>query len=382
MLLDRLIRLFTSLKLTVVCLVLAMLLVFFGTLAQVEMGLYKAQNEFFRSFFVYWGPKGADWKVPVFPGGYLIGWVMLVNLFVAHLRYYKSGWKHLGIVFIHLGMVLLLLGQFATDMLSVESTLHLREGETKNYTVADRRTELAVVDVSDDKQEKVVAIPQRVLEQQGEVAHPELPFKLRVQKFMANSAVANRRANAPEPAASDQGFGAQLVVQELPHVTEMNRRDVPSALVEVMSPTGSLGTWLVSEFINQPQGFALEGRRYELSLRQRREYKPYSLTLLEFRHDKYPGTEIPKNFSSRVRLKHAQTGEEREVLIYMNNPLRYGGATYYQASFDTDNQGTVLQVVRNPGWLTPYIACVLVSAGLLWQFLMHLFKFLGRRRTA
>lgn len=382
MLLDRLIAFFTSLKLTVVCLVLAMLLVFFGTLAQVEMGLYKAQNEFFRSFLIYWGPKGADWKVPVFPGGYLIGGVMLINLFAAHLRYYKSGLKHLGIVMIHLGMVLLLLGQFATDMLSVESSLHLREGETKNYTVVDRRTELAVADVSEGKRERVVAIPQRVLAQEGEIAHPELPFKLRVKQFMINSAVANRRANASEPAAADQGFGAQLTVKELPHVTEMDRRDVPSALIEVATATESLGTWLVSEFINQPQGFTWEDRRFELTLRQRREYKPHSLTLLEFRHDKYPGTEIPKNFSSRVRLNHPQTGEEREVLIYMNNPLRYGGATYYQASFDTDNQGTILQVVRNPGWLTPYVACVLVSVGLLWQFGMHLFNFLRQRRAA
>jgi hypothetical protein len=61
--------------------------------------------------------------------------------------------------------------------------------------------------------------------------------------------------------------------------------------------------------------------------------------------------------------------------------LRYGGATYYQASFDTDNQGTILQVVRNPGWLTPYVVCVLVSLGLIWQFSLHLFNFLRQRRV-
>ena len=119
-----------------------------------------------------------------------------------------------------------------------------------------------------------------------------------------------------------------------------------------------------------------------MTLRPHREYKPYSLKLIDFRHDKYPGTEIPKNFSSRVQLHNPSTGEQREVLIYMNNPLRYGGATYYQASFDTDNQGSILQVVRNPSWLTPYLACVLVSAGLVTQFLMHLVGFLGKRKVA
>ncbi|HEY9174837.1 MAG TPA: cytochrome c biogenesis protein ResB [Verrucomicrobiae bacterium] len=381
MLLDRLITLFTSLKLTVVCLVLAMLLVFFGTIAQVEMGLYKAQNEFFRSFLVYWGPPGAGWKVPVFPGGYLVGGVLLINLFAAHLRYYRSGFKKLGIVLIHLGIVLLLLGQFATDLLSVESSMHLREGETKNYSEVDRRTELAIVEVSDPKQDKVVAIPQGVLQRQGEISHSELPFTVRVKQFMANSTVADRKPNSNEPAAAGQGFGPQITVKELPHVTEMNRRDIPSVLVEIATLKGSLGTWLATEFISQPQRFTVDNRTFQLMLRPRREYTPHSLKLLDFRHDKYPGTEIPKNFSSRVQLHNPKTGEQREVLIYMNNPLRYGGATYYQASFDTDNQGSILQVVRNPSWLTPYLACVMVSAGLVLQFLMHLVGFLGKRRT-
>ena len=47
---DRLIAVLTSLRLTVVCLILAAVLVFWGTLAQVDLGLYKVQNEFFRSF--------------------------------------------------------------------------------------------------------------------------------------------------------------------------------------------------------------------------------------------------------------------------------------------------------------------------------------------
>ncbi|MCX5682081.1 MAG: ResB protein required for cytochrome C biosynthesis, partial [Planctomycetota bacterium] len=85
-LLDRLIKVFTSLRLTAVCLALALLLVFFGTLAQVDLGLYKVQNEFFRSFLIYWGPKGASWRIPVFPGGYLIGGVLLINLFASQFK--------------------------------------------------------------------------------------------------------------------------------------------------------------------------------------------------------------------------------------------------------------------------------------------------------
>jgi hypothetical protein len=42
---------------------------------------------------------------------------------------------------------------------------------------------------------------------------------------------------------------------------------------------------------------------------------------------------------------------------------------------------SVLQVVRNPGWTIPYIACVLMSLGLTWQFGRQLLGFIARRRT-
>ena len=143
----------------------------------------------------------------------------------------------------------------------------------------------------------------------------------------------------------------------------MDRGDMPSALVEIVTPQGQLGTLLVSAWLEQPQPFTFNDRTYELLLRPERFYLPFSLHLMEFHHDKYPGTDIPKNFSSRVRLQPPDNGEDREVLIYMNNPLRYEGETFYQASFDPDDDGSILQVVHNPSWLTPYFACVMVATG-------------------
>ncbi|HLH53958.1 MAG TPA: ResB protein required for cytochrome C biosynthesis, partial [Verrucomicrobiae bacterium] len=128
MALESLIKFFTSLKLTVVCLGFAILLVFLGTLAQVDLGLYKAQNEFFRSFIVFWGPKNAGWKLPVLPGGYLVGGVLLINLIASHISRFKLSRSKLGIWLTHFGLILLLLGQLGTDLLSRESVLHLREG--------------------------------------------------------------------------------------------------------------------------------------------------------------------------------------------------------------------------------------------------------------
>jgi hypothetical protein len=381
-LLDRLINFFTSLRLTVVCLALGLVLVFWGTLAQVDLGLYKAQNEFFRSFLIYWGPKGASWRIPVFPGGYLIGGVLLLNLIASQCRRFSFTASKIGLWMVHVGLILLLLGQLLTDVLSRETTLHLRDGETRNYSETEREAELAVTDATDPDTDQVTAIPQGVLANQQSIRPGDLPFRVRVKQFFANSLVQDRTADTAQPAAATQGIGSRATLQELPHVTDMDRRDVPSAVVEIDTPQGSLGTWLVSEFIDQPQNFTWDNRTYQLALRPRRFYKPYSIQLIKFQHDVYPGTDIPKNFSSRILLDRPQTGEKREVLIYMNNPLRYAGETYYQAGFDPDNRGTILQVVHNPSWLTPYLSCVLVGVGLVVQFATHLLGFTFKRRTA
>ncbi|MGA9452007.1 MAG: cytochrome c biogenesis protein ResB [Verrucomicrobiia bacterium] len=373
---------FSSLKLTVTCLVLGCVIVFWGTIAQVHLGLYKAQNEFFRSFFVYWTPDGSGFHIPIFPGGYFIGTVLLINLFVAHFRYYQPGKRKIGILLIHLGVVLLLLGQMLTDFLSRESVMHLRIGDTRNYTEADRAFELAVFDTTDPDSDKVVAIPCSLLVRRGEVSDPEMPFRVRVKTFYANSLLAQQSQPDYEPVKTTAGLGAGLWWREVPRETEMNRMDMPSAIVEIATPQGSPGTFLVSAWLDQPQSFTFNHRSYELLLRQERYYLPFSLHLIEFRHDRYPGTDIPKNFSSRVRLQNLENGEDREVRIFMNNPLRYGGETFYQASFDPDDRGSVLQVVHNPSWLTPYFSCVLVALGLVIQFLSHLVPFLKRRMAA
>jgi hypothetical protein len=359
-----------------------MVLVFWGTLKQVDLGLYKAQNEFFRSFFVYWSPEGSNWRIPIFPGGYLVGGVLLLNLVSAHIQRFSFTRKKAGIWLVHFGLILLLVGQLLTDLLAHESVLHLREGEARNYSESDRYVELAVIDTTDPSLDTVVAIPQGVLINRTEIRHRELPFTVRVQQFFANSEVTNRAPNSSEPPAASQGVGAVATVKSLPRVTVTDLRDLPSAVVEIVTDQGSLGTWLVSEQIRSAQGFSYQQHTYQLALRLRRFYKPFTVQLLQFRHDLYAGTGIAKNFSSRVRLEDPAKQENREVLIYMNNPLRYAGETFYQASWDKDDHGTVLQVVHNPSWLTPYLACILVAAGLVVQFTTHLVGFVSKRRLA
>jgi hypothetical protein len=52
-----------------------------------------------------------------------------------------------------------------------------------------------------------------------------------------------------------------------------------------------------------PQSIEIGGRKFTFVLRPTRIYHPFSLTLLKATHTVYPGTDIPKDFRSRVRLK-------------------------------------------------------------------------------
>lgn len=374
----------SSLRLTLFCLAAALVLVFAGTLAQVRFGLYFVQEEYFQSWLIWWSPASGAWSIPVFPGGHCIGAVLLVNLLAAFVRRFSWTPRKIGIHLTHFGLIIMLVGALVTDLFSVHSFMRLKEGETKNYSEDPARMELAVVELADAGDESVTAIPGEVLEDGGTIAPEALPFKLVVRSWFRNSKLKmlSQEAGASVPAATN-GTGQRVALSSAPRATKMDERDIMSAVVEIIPKQngGSLGTWLVSDALAAPQELEADGRKWSLQLRSARYYKPYSLTLKDFTHETYPGTMIPKNFSSKVDLTDAEIQDTRQILIYMNHPLRYRGDTYYQSGFEPDNSGTVLQVVRNPGWQTPYVACVVMSLGMTIQFLIHLVGFARRSKA-
>jgi len=384
--LDRLFKILTSLKLTVVLLGFAVVLVFIGTLAQVDEGLYQAQTRYFKSFLIFWTPPGSRWSLPVFPGGYLLGTLLLANLLGAHISRFKFTKKKLGIFAIHLGLILLLLGQLLTDALSNESAMQIAEGQSLNYSQDFRANEFVVIDASDPNHDHVISFGDALLADKAELRHPELPFSVRVLEYWENSVLFDSPTNRAFTVGATKGYGTSAYLLPLKKTVSTEDRDVPSALVEVTAPEGSLGKWLVSSQTSTPQGFEYKGKAYRIALRFTRYYKPFSLKLESFTHERYRGTDIPKNFASVIRIQRPDTGEDREVKIFMNNPLRYNGETFYQAGFHPDNDKlthkiTILQVVHNPSWLTPYFSCALVALGLVIQFGQHLFGFVQRRRA-
>jgi hypothetical protein len=368
----------TSLKLTILCLAALMILVVACTLAQVRLGTLGAVNLYMRSWF-YWMPLGGI-SIPIFPGGATVGLVLMVNLIAAQLRRLELSWRKAGIWIVHAGLILLFVGEFVTAGYQVDSRLVFEEGQTTNFVEVPREMQLVLTDTSNPKLDDVFGVSEHALARGGTVSVTGTPLTVKVLSWQRNA----RLGAVPPgtPGVATQGVGAGLAFRPLPPVTTDEQMDLSVAVVELLESGRSLGTWLASNAVEAPQAFQAGGHTWTVTLRNRREYLPYTLTLEDFRHDVYPGTDIPKNFSSLVRLQNPARGEDRNVLIYMNQPLRYDGKAFYQASFGKGDTLSILQVVENPGWLIPYISTVLVTLGLLVHFGITLRRGLRRASAA
>ena len=142
---------------------------------------------------------------------------------------------------------------------------------------------------------------------------------------------------------------------------------------------------------DQTYAIRLEGetaqvyKTYDVYLRFLRRYYDYSIHLEDVRKDDYVGTATPRNYSSDVRIVQASQSEDRQSHIWMNNPLRFNGQTFYQSGYFEHpvrkNETTTLQVVTNTGWMIPYVACMIVGTGVFYQFVnVVLLRYLRRRR--
>lgn len=369
----------SSFQLTIASLALLMALVVLCTLAQVPLGTYGAVNMYMRSFLVWWGPEGSSWIIPVFPGGTLVGLVLTLNLLASTVKRLQFKWAKFGLWLVHLGLILLVSGEFVSAALQVDDRMAIEQGQTVNFVESARFLELAIVDVTDPNYDDVYTVPTSLLAKSSTVKLPDGPITLNVKRYFPNAELRGRSPVDP-PSLATMGVGTSVHIEERAIVSSDNEMNNSSVFVEPVVAGRSYGVWLVSVALGAPQSFTHEGHTYTMSIRATRHYLPYALTLKKFSHDVYAGTDIPKNFSSLVQISNPAKGESRDVLIYMNQPLRYEGRTFYQASFGKGDTLSILQVVENPGWLLPYVSCVLVTIGLLVHFAIMLRRSLKRRQ--
>src|SRR5580700_7539753 len=275
----------TSLKLTVFCLACAMILVFLGTLDQVNIGVYEAENRYFKSFFLYLTPPGTTLKIPWFPSGYLVGGVLLVNLIAAHLARFKFTWKKAGIMVLHSGVILLLLGQLFTSLFQVESQMRLDQGETKNYSLSYYHDELALIDTSASDSDQVISIPDSQLYKGHKIVLPVDSLEVGIDEYFINSALL-----LPDqlPSSNDPHLqiGPMAIAVQRERTYKENERNMPAAAVSVWQRGEKVGSWNLTAGFPRPKDFQAARKNYQIMLRPKRFYKPFTIQLTRFSHDR------------------------------------------------------------------------------------------------
>jgi hypothetical protein len=124
-----------------------------------------------------------------------------------------------------------------------------------------------------------------------------------------------------------------------------------------------------------------DARIFTVDMRKRLWPMPFTVRLDQFTADFHPGTLRPSKFVSNVT--RIENNSEAKVTIQMNEPMRYEGLTFFQASYGPEDAGpgdkmySVFEIVKNPADKWPEYSLWIVSVGMLMTFLIKLSSFLG-----
>ena len=300
-----------------------------------------------------------------------------------------------GIVLLHLGILGLMANELYVNSTNKEERMVLAEGSTVSHAFDIRSTELAVIDSSNPEFDQFTVIPSSRLKPQAMIQHDDLPFDVKVKDFFSSSDLIPIGGAAENLATAGAGLKVAAVVKQGATGVEVGgSQDIASAYVELRNKTNgeSLGTYLVSQYFEYPQATQMlgvaghdrvkvDGKEYTIELRFKTTQKDYAVTLENVTADYYLGTDTPRHFESNIIFNDLKNDLVFKKEIWMNNPMRYAGETFYQTGYDKDSRGretSTLQIVTNRGWMIPYVCCMFTLIGLMVQFgsslLSHLEK--------
>jgi len=365
------------------------LLTWFGTLDQVQNGLYEAQKKYFESWYVV-----QTTPVPlVLPGGLTCMGLLAVNLIVGGLVRIQKSTRTAGVIVIHLGIGLLLASGFVKLYHSEDGQLTLYEpvlDSRGNVVVAGDESdefqsyylwEVAIWDAAQTGPVQEHLIPNEEIVdlvdgRTRRFTSPALPFDLELSGFLPNS--------LPQPkgpmweAESPTVDGYALDQQPTEAEAERNVAGITVRLRD--HATGNERVDLLHAFQFNPVTFESGGRTWAVDLRHTRFPMPFTIRLEDFRKEDHPGMTMARSYESDVTKIVA--GSEQKVRIQMNEPLRSGGLVLFQSSYGPSNgrpgdrMFSVFSVVRNPSDHWPLYACIVIGIGLLMAFIPKLLKFI------
>ena len=400
----RILNFLSGLGLATTLLVILMVLTWVATLEQVLYGLHATLEKYFTpkasGLFVF--PDAGivhesltGKRLPPLPGGYWVCALLVVNLTLGGIIRMRRGWNKVGILMAHFGIIFMVVAGGVAQLKEERGVMML--GETPNpvfpntadYAQAFTETTVEITEVKDGKPVGPVHFVKDAYYRDLEAADrrvarlPKLPFDLEFQGYVQNAKPMSASAMAParnEPIID----GWYLFAREPNKETEM---DTPGVHARVLGRDGKNGeSFLLAVESHAPYTVRADGRTFVVKMDKRVWPVPFQVRLVDARSEYHPNTTRPKVFESDI--VRIEDGRESKVFIEMNEPMRYGGYTFFQRTMMNgpsggDREATIsgFEVVRNPADKWPEYSIYVVGLGLCIHFLTKLWGFLFRNKS-
>lgn len=366
-------------KLATVLILLLFVLTWLATLEQIDFGLHATLHKYFHWKSPYLVPSVNGKIIPIIlPGGYYVCAVLLVNLILGGIVRIRKTPKQIGNLISHFGIVFMLIAGGVAHHFEERGNIAIYPGESSN--VAEDYTEyvIEVAEVIDGKRAKYHVIRGNYLTDLTGGDHrtfdfKDLPFSLVVSGYLKNAQPTSVREAAPK---KGEIITDGYYLAELPS-NKSAERNLPGAYGRIVFDGGEKSSpFIIAAASYYPFTVRDGDRLFTVEMRKRLWTIPFEVKLDKFTADFHPGTSRPAKFISDIR--RIENGQEAKVRIQMNEPMRYEGLTFFQASWGPQDAKkgqelyTVLEVVKNPSDKWPEYSIYIVAFGMLVTFLTKL----------
>lgn len=375
-------------QLATVTLLLLFLLTWLATLEQIDNGLYPTLEKYFSWKSPYlipdMVPEINGKKLPIFlPGGYYVCAVLLLNMILGGIIRIRKGPKQIGNLISHFGIIFMLLGGGVAHHFSERGNMAVGEGETSNVAEDYHEYVVEVAEVVDGKREKFHVIRgkhltdleagnSRIFDFKG------VPFSLEISGYLGNAVPSN---NIERPRRMNELVVDGYYLEKTPGEVETERNVAGCYARAVFADGKKSDPFIVFGASFHPFTLRVDDRVFTVDMRKRLWPMPFEVKLDRFTAEFHPNTSRPEKFESYIR--RLENGQESEVKIHMNEPMRYEGLTFFQASYGPEGAKkgeamySVFEIVRNPADKWPEYSLYVVAFGMLVTFLTKLGGHLG-----
>lgn len=137
-------------------------------------------------------------------------------------------------------------------------------------------------------------------------------------------------------------------------------------------PASAETAWL---FEGTGRSFSVGARRVAVQFTKERLTLPFQIFLEKFTVGNDPGTRKAASYESDVRVKDPASAKATDLQkISMNEPLKYGGYTFYQASYSMEEGRppiSIFSVNFDPGRTIKYLGSLIMVLGIALMFYMN-----------